>query len=149
MIPNNDVLPANNGKHYLRRREVEVRRDGTRREVGRAGSSLGVEAASREASAALGLADVSAEAVAAAAVALLVGTVFRRNAPHGSPEISRRSQAHWFGRRTVQRVGNSEEMVKGKTKAKKQWGTGWVNSQRSLSTSLYERQCSSSEWGWW
>lgn len=141
MIPNDDVLAANNGKHYLCRREVEVRGDRTRREVGRAGSSLGVEAAGGETPAALRLADVSAEAVAAAAVALLVGTVFRRNAPHGSPEISLRSQAHWFDRIAAQWsvLATVKKMVKEKIKVKKQWGTGWVNSQRSLSTSLCER----------
>jgi len=108
VIPNDDVFPANDGKHYLRRREVEVRGDGTRREVGGAGSSFGVEAARGEAAAALGLADVSAEAVAAAAVALLVGTVFGRNAPHGY----RKSQAD------LRHIG-SEKTAKAKIKVKK------------------------------
>jgi len=118
VIPNDDVLAANDGKHHLRRREVEVRRDGARREVGGAGSSLGVEAARGEAAAALGLADISAEAVAAAAVALLVGIFFGRNAPHGSREISRRSQTHWFYRT----LAIARKNGKVENKSEEEWG---------------------------
>ena len=85
MIPNDDVFAANDGKHYLCRREVKVSSDGPRREVGGAGSSLGVEAACGEAAAALGLADISTEAI----TPTTVGTIFGRNAPHCSQQISK------------------------------------------------------------